>query len=70
MRSLIQNVNFQIRAITRNPTSAKAKELALLGAEIVRADGFNRDELCQAFANSWAAFVNTNSEDPVRTTTA
>jgi hypothetical protein len=33
--------------------------------EVVRADGFNKDELQAAFAGSWAAFVNTNSEDPV-----
>lgn len=65
MRSLVQNPTFHVRAITRNPSSSKAKELASLGAELVKADGFNRQELQQAFSGSWGAFVNTNSEDPV-----
>ncbi|GAQ40480.1 NmrA-like domain-containing protein 1 [Aspergillus tubingensis] len=64
VRSLVQNPTFHVRAITRNPSSSKAKELASLGAELVKADGFNRQELQQAFSGSWGAFVNTNSEDP------
>lgn len=66
VRSLVQNPTFHVRAITRNPSSSKAKELASLGAELVKADGFNRQELQHAFSGSWGAFVNTNSEDPVR----
>ncbi|KAF4156638.1 hypothetical protein CNMCM6069_006536 [Aspergillus lentulus] len=64
-RSLLQNKNFQVRCITRSPTSAKAKELARLGAEICQADGFNEADLLRAFNGGWGAFVNTNSEDPV-----
>ncbi|PYH85266.1 NmrA-like family protein [Aspergillus uvarum CBS 121591] len=64
VRSLVQNPQFQVRAITRNPASTKAKELVALGAEVVQADGFNREQLAVAFAGSWGAFVNTNSEDP------
>ncbi|PWY80809.1 NAD(P)-binding protein [Aspergillus sclerotioniger CBS 115572] len=64
VRSLVQNPDFRVRAITRTPESPKAKELASIGAEIVKADGFNREELLLAFAGSWGAFVNTNSEDP------
>ncbi|OOF90612.1 hypothetical protein ASPCADRAFT_178837 [Aspergillus carbonarius ITEM 5010] len=64
VRSLLQNPDFRVRAITRTPESTKAQELASLGAEIVKADGFNREELLLAFAGSWGAFVNTNSEDP------
>ncbi|PYH87687.1 NmrA-like family protein [Aspergillus ellipticus CBS 707.79] len=64
VRSLVQNPNFRVRAITRSPASKKAKELAALGAEVVQADGLNREALCKAFQNSWGAFINTNSEDP------
>ncbi|RAL02581.1 NmrA/HSCARG family protein [Aspergillus ibericus CBS 121593] len=62
--SLLQNPNFRVRAITRTPSSPKARHLASLGAEVVKADGFNTEELSLAFAGSWGAFVNTNSEDP------
>lgn len=64
-RSLLQNKYFHVRCITRSPTSAKAKELARLGAEICQADGFNEADLLRAFNGGWGAFVNTNSEDRV-----
>lgn len=64
-RSLLKNKDFSVRGITRNPDSDAAKALATLGAEIVKADGFNKDEMKAAFNGSWAAFVNTQSEDPV-----
>lgn len=64
-RSLLKNKNFSVRGITRNPGSDAAKDLASLGAEMVKADGFNKDEVKAAFAGSWGAFVNTQSEDPV-----
>lgn len=56
---------FAVRGITRNPASDKAKALADQGVEVVKADGFKLDEMTAAFAGAWAAFVNTNSEDPV-----
>ncbi|PLB43607.1 NmrA-like family protein [Aspergillus steynii IBT 23096] len=56
--------NFHVRAVSRHPDSAAARSLAALGAEIVHADGWDRDALTRAFAGSWAAFVNTNSDDP------
>ena len=64
-RSLLKNNNFAVRGITRNPGSDAAKALASLGAEMVKADGFNKDEMKAAFEGSWGAFVNTQSEDPV-----
>ena len=64
-RSILRNKRFSVRVITRNPGSDAAKALASLGAEVVKADGFNRDEMKAAFDGSWAAFVNTQSEDPV-----
>jgi uncharacterized protein YbjT (DUF2867 family) len=64
-RSLLKNERFSVRAITRNPNSDAAKTLVSLGADVVKADGFNRDEMKAAFSGSWGAFVNTQSEDPV-----
>lgn len=32
---------------------------------MVKADGFNKEEMKAAFTGSWGAFVNTNAEDPV-----
>ncbi|KAF7173848.1 hypothetical protein CNMCM5623_006109 [Aspergillus felis] len=63
-RSLLQNKNFRVVAITRNAASKAAQELRGLGAEIVQADGWNKEQIAAAFAGSWAAFVNTNSDDP------
>ncbi|KAL4862416.1 hypothetical protein BDV12DRAFT_190432 [Aspergillus spectabilis] len=64
VRSLLQNKNFHVRAITRKPESKAAQALRALGAEIIQADGWQKDEIAAAFKGSWAAFVNTNSEDP------
>lgn len=55
---------FKVRAITRRPDSEAAKSLAAAGAEVVKADGFNKTEIVAAFRGSWAVFVNTNSDDP------
>ncbi|KAJ5612595.1 NmrA family protein [Penicillium lagena] len=64
VRSLVQNKAFKVTAITRKPYSKAAQELRNLGVEVVQADGWKREEITAAFAGSWAAFVNTNSEDP------
>jgi uncharacterized protein YbjT (DUF2867 family) len=64
-RSLVKNKNFAVRGITRNPDSDAAKVLASIGVEVVKADGFNKDEMKAAFTGSWGAFVNTQSEDSV-----
>ncbi|PGH21375.1 hypothetical protein AJ80_03292 [Polytolypa hystricis UAMH7299] len=65
-QSLLRNKStFRVRAITRNPESEKALALAAAGAEVVKADGFKKDELVKAFEGSWAVFVNTNTDDPI-----
>ena len=51
---------FAVRAITRDPSSEKAKELASLGAEVVRADITDLDSLVQAFEGAYAAYCVTN----------
>lgn len=66
-RSLLSNKDkaFQVRGITRNPDSDKAKELSSLGVEVVKGDGWNKEEMVKAFSGSWGVFLNTNSDDPV-----
>nr|E1ACP6.1 RecName: Full=NmrA-like family domain-containing oxidoreductase notA; AltName: Full=Notoamide biosynthesis cluster protein A [Aspergillus sp. MF297-2]ADM34134.1 NmrA family protein [Aspergillus sp. MF297-2] len=63
-RSLLKNHAFKVRAITRKPDSEAAKALRALGAEIVQGDGWSKEQMVAAFSGSWAAFVNTNSDDP------
>ncbi|KAI9163046.1 NmrA-like family domain-containing oxidoreductase lnaB [Paramyrothecium foliicola] len=66
VQSLLENKSkaFTLRGITRNPESEKAKALAEQGVEVVKADGFIKEQLLEAFKGSWGLFVNTNSEDP------
>jgi uncharacterized protein YbjT (DUF2867 family) len=51
---------FAARALTRNPDSDKAKELARLGAEVVRADLDDPASLDRAFAGAYGAYCVTN----------
>jgi hypothetical protein len=57
--------NFTVRALTRNPESEKAQELAKLGAEVVKADGFNDDSMKAALTGAWGFWLNTHHHDPV-----
>lgn len=51
---------FAVRAITRNPESEKAKELAALGAEVVAADMDDYESIKKAFEGAYGAFCITN----------
>ncbi|HZF55864.1 MAG TPA: NmrA/HSCARG family protein [Polyangiaceae bacterium] len=51
---------FQPRALTRNPRSDKASELARLGAEVVQADLDDLEGLKQAFRGAYGAYCVTN----------
>jgi uncharacterized protein YbjT (DUF2867 family) len=51
---------FAARAITRNPNSDKAKELAKMGAEVVQADLDNLESLKKAFAGAYGVYGVTN----------
>ncbi|WP_199038174.1 NmrA/HSCARG family protein [Glycomyces salinus] len=51
---------FRVRALTRNPGSDKARELAGLGAEVVQADLDDEASLVQAFEGAYGAFFVTN----------
>jgi len=50
---------FAARAITRDPNSDKAKELARLGAEVVAGDVDDEESLKRAFAGAYGAFCVT-----------
>jgi uncharacterized protein YbjT (DUF2867 family) len=64
--SLLQSKqDFVVRAITRNPQSAKAGALARLGAQVVKADGFNDDAMLGALSGAWGFWLNTHHHDPV-----
>jgi uncharacterized protein YbjT (DUF2867 family) len=51
---------FLVRAVTRHPGSARASELARLGAEVTQADLDDPDSLATAFRGAHAAFCVTN----------
>lgn len=51
---------FTARAITRDPGSAKARALAELGAELVKADLDDQASLARAFAGTYGAYCVTN----------
>jgi uncharacterized protein YbjT (DUF2867 family) len=50
---------FAVRALTRDPASEKARALAALGAEVVRADVDDVESLERAFAGAYGAFCVT-----------
>jgi uncharacterized protein YbjT (DUF2867 family) len=52
--------DFRVRALTRNPRSEKAAELARLGAEVVEADLDDLDSLRRAFHGAYGAYCVTN----------
>jgi uncharacterized protein YbjT (DUF2867 family) len=51
---------FTVRALTRNADSAKAREFAAQGAEVVEADLDDEASVRRAFAGAYGAFVVTN----------
>jgi uncharacterized protein YbjT (DUF2867 family) len=50
---------FAVRALTRDPDSEKAQELASLGAEVVKADLDSGPSLMAAFDGAYGAFCVT-----------
>lgn len=50
---------FAVRALTRNPESDKAAELAKLGVEVVKADVDSRESLEKAFEGCYGAYCVT-----------
>ncbi|KAJ5903850.1 hypothetical protein N7504_006233 [Penicillium tannophilum] len=64
-RSLLKNPAFRVRGITRNPASDASKALSSQGAEMVKANGLDPEEMRAAFRGSWGVFLNINSDDKV-----
>ena len=62
VRAILSDVNsgFSARALTRNPSSDKATELARLGADVVAADLDEIESLKRAFEGVYGAFCVTN----------
>lgn len=53
------NSEFAVRAVTRDPNSDKAKELARLGAEVVTADIDDKESMQKALAGAYGAYFVT-----------
>lgn len=53
------NSEFAVRAVTRNPGSDKAKELARLGAEVVSADIDDKQSIRKALEGAYGAYLVT-----------
>jgi len=56
VRALVEDGSFQVRAVTRNPSSPKAKELMAQGVQIAKANVYNLEELKNAFRGAAFAF--------------
>ncbi|RVX41455.1 uncharacterized protein YbjT (DUF2867 family) [Nonomuraea polychroma] len=54
---------FAVRALTRNPASDQARELAALGADVVEADIRDEARLTEAFEGAHGAYLVTNFWD-------
>ncbi|MFI7061722.1 NmrA/HSCARG family protein [Kribbella sp. NPDC050124] len=59
-RAILADGEFAVRALTRDPQSAKAQALAAAGAEVVAADLDDEASVRAAFDGAYGAFVVTN----------
>lgn len=60
VRALLTRNKWHVRAVTRDPYSAKGKNLASSGAEVVKADATDKDSLVKAFEGAHGAFLVTD----------
>jgi len=58
-RALLNNGEFAVRAVTRDPASPKAQALARLGAQVVEATLTDEGSLRQAFDGAYGAYLVT-----------
>lgn len=56
---------YQVRCLTRNPDSDKARALAAQGAELIKADLTIPSTLPEAFRDVWGVFAVTDFYDTV-----
>ncbi|KKK23152.1 hypothetical protein P175DRAFT_0519753 [Aspergillus ochraceoroseus IBT 24754] len=66
VRTFLNLPNWNVRAVTRNPSSPAAQQLASFGADVVQADLADLDSLRVAFQGAHAVFVNTDFWGPYR----
>ncbi|XP_054991712.1 nmrA-like family domain-containing protein 1 isoform X2 [Sorex araneus] len=59
-RALLEDGTFRVRAVTRNPEQRAAKQLRLLGAEVVQGDQDDEASMERALSGAHAAFIVTN----------
>ncbi|KAL3480893.1 NAD(P)-binding protein [Aspergillus californicus] len=62
-RSLHDNPNFLVKVTSRNPHTEKARGIASLGIQVIKADSWHASKLDTAFTGAWGVFLNTDSED-------
>lgn len=60
MNAFLNDPEFRVRGVTRNPNSERAKALAARGVEIVTADQQDEASLDRAFAGAYAIFTITD----------
>jgi len=60
IEALLNQKKFSVRALTRNPDSERATELALKGVEVVKADLADPVSLVNAFQGCYGVFAVTN----------
>ncbi|KAL1915993.1 uncharacterized protein VTP21DRAFT_5997 [Calcarisporiella thermophila] len=65
LNALLASQKYHLRALTRNPSSPTAKELASRDVEVKGCDFSNRKDLQNAFAGAYAVFAMTNYFDLV-----
>lgn len=63
VRHLLQDGRFAVRALTRKPDSAHARELARAGAVVIKADFDDRASLQHAFEDCYGAYGMTDYYD-------
>lgn len=63
IKHLLRDGRFAVRALTRKPESAAAKQLAKAGATVVKADFDDQASLCRAFKGCYGVFGITDYFD-------
>lgn len=64
LRNLLATGQYNVRAVTRNPSSPAAQELAKQGVQVVKGDASDPTSLAPVFEGASAAFLVTSFWDP------
>ena len=63
-RRFLQDPEYRVRGLTRNPDSSAANDLAFAGVEVIQADLDNLESVAKAFAGAHLIFTVTNDWEP------